>query len=368
MYRFCDPQFGLGMCHVMLPSSPWGMLVFKLFGHPLLSARWLLPCATLAGMLLLFALTPLVYCTTLPTATKQNPQRWLPLADNVFQHWLTEQGLPHSAVTALAQDASGFLWIGTQSGLARWDGYQFRSFKFDAADANSLPDNFVRALFVDHHGKLWIGTNGAGLTSFDAEQERFIRYPVGAAGVSHQTIYSIVGDGAQGLWVGTRIGLDHVPLALAPQGVGAAVGPGIGIGSGSGSGILHWKQNPDDKLAMPSDTVRALLRAQDGKLWLGTPRGMFYLDVDSNRFIPLVLPVEVNEAPNVDALLQARDGMIWIATRGQGIYRFDPKTGQIMALHEKTAGVRAAGFGDSLVSVAEAANGEIWFGTYGDGT
>ncbi len=354
MYRFCDPQIGIGICLSMLSSSPWGMLVFKLFGQLLLAA-----------IALSLAVAPLVYCATLPTDAKQNPQRWLPLADNVFQHWLTEQGLPHSAVTALAQDASGFLWIGTQSGLARWDGYQFRSFKFDAVDANSLPDNFVRALFVDHHGKLWIGTNGAGLASFDVEQERFIRYPVGAAGVSHQTIYSIVGDGAQGLWIGTRIGLDHVPLALAPQGVGSAVGPGIGISSGSG--ILHWKQNPDDKLAMPSDTVRALLRAQDGKLWLGTPRGMFYLDVNRNRFVPLVLPVEVNEAPNVDALLQARDGMIWIATRGQGMYRFDPKTGQVIVLHENTAGVRAAGFGDSLVSVAEAANGEIWFGTYGDG-
>ena len=139
-------------------------------------------------------------------AQRPDSARWVALSDTVFQHWLIEQGLPHSAVTALAQDGTGFLWIGTQDGLARWDGYHFRHFKFDAADTKSLPNNFVRVLFVDPHGQLWVGT---------------------------------------------RAGLDHLPIALASP-----------HNSSSANTIKHWKQNPDDKLAMPSDKVAQRLKEQ----------------------------------------------------------------------------------------------------------
>ena len=65
--------------------------------------------------------------------------RWDRLATTVFHSYGREQGLPHPAVTALAQDRQGFIWIGTQGGLARWDGYRFRAWRADIADARVFP-------------------------------------------------------------------------------------------------------------------------------------------------------------------------------------------------------------------------------------
>ncbi|MEN9866512.1 MAG: hypothetical protein RL748_2102 [Pseudomonadota bacterium] len=299
----------------------------------------------------------------LPVPANTALQRWLPLADTVFQHWLTEHGLPHSAVTSLAQDATGFIWIGTQGGLARWDGYRFRHFKLDTQDPYSLPDNFVRALYVDPRGQLWVGTNGAGLARFDALQERFVRFAVGPGGISHQTVHTIIGDGANGLWVGTWAGLNHLALDA---------------NAASGAGVRQWQHAPQQPptgqaAANPppvsGDTIRALLLAADGRLWLGTGRGMFYLEPGSERMVPLPLPSSNGETPNVDGLWQSADGRIWVGSRGQGAYLYDPKSGQARALME-TASEHApdgAAIAISVSSVAETGQGEVWFGTYGQG-
>ena len=77
------------------------------------------------------------------------------MADTVFEYLARDNDLPNStAPTALAEDGEGFLWVGTQNGLARWDGYHFRSYKADPAIPGSLPDNLVRQLHTDTRGRL----------------------------------------------------------------------------------------------------------------------------------------------------------------------------------------------------------------------
>ena len=86
--------------------------------------------------------------------------RWDRLATTVFHSYGREQGLPHPALTALAQDRQGFIWIGTQGGLARWDGYRFRAWRADHGNAGSLPDDYIQTLHIDPAGRLWVGTGG----------------------------------------------------------------------------------------------------------------------------------------------------------------------------------------------------------------
>src|SRR5690349_14842349 len=102
------------------------------------------------------------------TSLAAAPERWSGLAETVFRHLDNDNGLPSTAVTSFAQDPLGFIWVGTQGGLARWDGYRFRTYRAGAADAGALPNQFVNTLHVDASGRLWIGTNG-GLARYDAD-------------------------------------------------------------------------------------------------------------------------------------------------------------------------------------------------------
>jgi len=110
--------------------------------------------------------------------------RWWQLHNIVFQHLTTESGLPHPVVQALAEDGDGFIWVGTQGGLARWDGYQFRTYLPNPDDPNSLPNNVIQSLHTDRRGQLWIGTNGGGLSRYDSVHDRFTRVPSSTDGVS----------------------------------------------------------------------------------------------------------------------------------------------------------------------------------------
>src|SRR5262245_43189404 len=82
------------------------------------------------------------------------------------------QGLPQDTALAMVQDRQGFIWIGTQVGLARFDGYQVTAYRHDPIDPESLIDNYVKALYEDSKGRLWIGTRG-GLVEYDPLRDGF---------------------------------------------------------------------------------------------------------------------------------------------------------------------------------------------------
>ena len=116
-------------------------------------------------------------------------ERWAGLADTVFQHLAHDNELPNAAIaTSATQDGDGFLWIGSQNGLARWDGYHFRIYRAAPGKAGALPDNFIQALLTDTRGVLWIGTSSGGLARYDRDHDRFVVYPVGPNGLSHVSV------------------------------------------------------------------------------------------------------------------------------------------------------------------------------------
>ncbi len=142
------------------------------------------------------------------------PRSWADFSDPVFHNIGIDQGLPNPAVNAITQDAAGFLWFGTQGGLVRWDGYNFRIYRPSANVAGSVPDAWITALHTDPRGDLWIGTSAGGLARYDSHADRFVHYGAGPHGLSGVNISAIADDGTGGLWIGTENGLDHLdPVA-----------------------------------------------------------------------------------------------------------------------------------------------------------
>jgi len=183
-----------------------------------------------------------------------------------FQHLGIEEGLPQESVITILQDRTGFMWLGTQAGLARFDGYRHRVFRNDPADANSLPDNYVQASYEDGEGRLWFGTRG-GLVRFDAARNRFVRHAFteGARQAGHNgAVNAIIGDGKAGLWVATVDGLVHFDIA-----------------SGRARIFQHDAREPG---SLRDDRVTALALDGRGGLWIGTGIGLDHLAAGATRF------------------------------------------------------------------------------------
>src|SRR5947209_2937102 len=105
------------------------------------------------------------------TLGSPEPARWSALSDTLFTYHTDPEA---GSGTAIIQDPTGYLWLGTQSGLVRWDGYHFRRYVADTGIAGSLPDSFILTLHIDVHGHLWVGTSAGGLARYDADKDSFV--------------------------------------------------------------------------------------------------------------------------------------------------------------------------------------------------
>ncbi|ATE67224.1 GGDEF domain-containing protein [Rhizorhabdus dicambivorans] len=256
--------------------------------------------------------------------------RWSDLAATVFHNYGRDQGLPHPVPTALAQDRDGFIWIGTQGGLARWDGYRFHSYKADPTKPGSLHDDWIQLLHVDRAGRLWVGGGAAGLARYHAARDRFVPVPIGPTeGRIH--IGAIADDGRGGLWIGSDDGLRHLDPARG------TVRP----------------------TTFPPAPVRALLREARGALWVGTTRGLWRRAAGATAFAPVPLP---KGATGVGALFQDGDGRIWVGTLRRGLLVIDP-TGTA----PRPIGGEAILSTGSVSTISAAGPHEIWAGLRGNG-
>ena len=269
---------------------------------------------------------------------ENEPARWSALSDTLFTHHTDPEA---GSGTAIVQDPSGFIWLGTQSGLVRWDGYRFRRYAADTQTPGSLPDSFILALHIDDHGRLWIGTSAGGLARYDADRDSFA-VAAGPAGVKGTAVLSMTGDGKGGLWVGTESGLDHVDAQHLDQLTPLATAQADGL---------------------PEGGVQAVLRDRDGNLWVGTRHGLWKRPSGSRAFAAAPLGTAEESEPAVTRLYQDSAGRIWIGTHAHGAYMSEAGTTREVRETSPISTLQS----DSVTAITEATTGEVWLGTDGSG-
>lgn len=256
-----------------------------------------------------------------------------------FSHLTQDDGLPINAVRTTYQDAQGFLWVGTHEGLARYDGYEFRTFRFDPRDEHSLSDNVVTRITETPDGELWVATLN-GLNRFDRRSERFIRVGHGHAGPDR--LYALQSDGHGGLWIGCERGLTRLDLA---SGTAVSFGPAEHMAEGE---------------------VRDLALAGDGTLWVAAfGGGLARRDPATGRFD--VIAASPGGLPENRVSALALDGdTLWIGTRSQGVATLDLRDGrwQSFAPDPARAGALADG---AITSLWRDRRGVVWVGTFEGG-
>ena len=229
-------------------------------------------------------------------------QSWDNVADSVFQHPVSDTVLPNSPVLAIAQDETGFLWVGTEGGVVRWDGYHYHVYQADRANPTGLPDNYIQSLFVDARGTLWIATLSGGLARYDRLRDRFVSYRPSPEGLSSVAVRAIADDGSGGVWAATNQGLDEVS---------------------ADRGVIRHLRHDRDPASLPDDNIRAVFRDSKGRLWIGTVGAVVRQDRVDGPLVKMILPARENQQPVADAFAQDVGGTIWIGT-DDGAYIIRP--------------------------------------------
>jgi ligand-binding sensor domain-containing protein/signal transduction histidine kinase len=280
-----------------------------------------------------------------------------------FQSWQKEQGLMHSPVRALTQTRDGYLWVGTDNGLVRFDGLRFTI--FGATDG--IKTGPITTLLQDHRGALWIGTTDSGLSCWD--NDRFTTLTT-RDGLPANSITSLVEDNAGRVWIGTEAGLvlwekDHVsPSSAHGPFNGARINAlfkdqngTIWIGA-KNAGVFQFTN--EDFAPVTDDSLDGVLKEshcltidQAGRLWVGAGEN-FVLCRDGSRWYRYKIPR--HEAKSHITSLTEEDGIVWAGSSGGGLLQF--KDGKFLAI---PPGIGLAG--NLIQSLLTDREGHLWVGT-----
>ena len=94
----------------------------------------------------------------------------------IFQHLGSPEGLPQNTVMSTLQDSQGFIWIATEDGLVRYDGYELRRYEHERGNPDSLPGNYIWSIAEDQHGDLWLAIKNTGLARWNRHTDRFTAF------------------------------------------------------------------------------------------------------------------------------------------------------------------------------------------------
>lgn len=269
------------------------------------------------------------------------------VSPSIFVRMGLAEGLPQLNVAAIAQDSQGFLWFGTQEGLARYDGTAMKVFR-GGQEPGDLSDSFITALDVDGAGTLWVGTLQGGVCRLDSLKQVFQCVRAGKGGLSSDSVVSLLADGKTAVWVGGddghlariatdtlavkdfRVASDTTPVTAIARGPDKLLWVGL-----KGAGLLRvdpdkgtvksFRHKGPDSVA--GDSINLLEVDRHGTFWIGTDKGLDRMEGSGSRFVHVSLGDDRSEgAADVTTLLSDSDGSTWVGTQ-HGLVRRDASGG-----------------------------------------
>ncbi|WP_242482139.1 ligand-binding sensor domain-containing diguanylate cyclase [Thiocystis violacea] len=259
-------------------------------------------------------------------------------------------GLSHGNVNAIVQDGRGFLWVGTQEGLNRYDGHSMVTFSHDPDAPGSLPNDWVWDLLVDHAGNLWVGTDGGGLSRFDPGTERFVTFrsdPDDPSTLSSDRVRVMLEDADGGLWIGTDGGgLNHMDTATGT--------------------FVHYRYEPGAPGSLTNDKIMDLLADRSGRLWVATDGGgLLRFDPRDHDFTAYRSdPTQPDSLADdrVRTLYQDEAERLWVGTFGAGLSRLEPDGAGFRHFRHDAGRPDSMGAG-SVNDIARDSDGNLWIAT-----
>jgi ligand-binding sensor domain-containing protein/signal transduction histidine kinase len=265
-----------------------------------------------------------------------------------FDRITVEDGLSQNAVLTIFQDHRGFIWMGTEDGLNKYNGYDFSIYKHDPEDPTTLADSLVSKIYEDQEGVLWLGTR-SGLDRYNPSEDTFTHFqndPSDPTSLSGTWVIAITEDREGTLWIGTDDG-------------------GLNRFNPETESFTHYTHDPDDPKSISDDSARVIYEDSRGNLWIGTRDGLNRFNRQSQTFY------HHNNAPddpfslsgeNISAILEDKQGTIWIATEGSGLYYFQESRNSLSQLQNNPLNPNSLSH-DRVRALYEDQAGNLWVGT-----
>ena len=274
------------------------------------------------------------------------------LADLVtrFAHYSVEAGLSQAAVETVIQDQQGFIWIGTDNGLNRFDGYRFVTYTHDKDDPHSLAHNWIWALHEDATGTIWVGTDGGGLDRLNPHTGTFEHHALVANPQARVVVRAIVEDAAGALWIGTD-------------------GDGLYRLDPATGKTQPFRSDSNVVASLSNDHIKALHVDAEGHLWIGTDGGgLNRLTLESNAIERYALDPKNPAVPTSQRIrsITSVDRLLWIGSYEDGLMRLDPRTHEVRRYRHRTGDATSLS-ADSVRTMFVDAAGALWIGTDGGG-
>jgi len=310
-----------------------------------------------------------------------------------FRRLTINDGLSLSSVYCIFQDSKGFIWFGTEDGLNRYDGKNFRIFRPDARDTNSISYRWIEHIYEDGSGILWFGSRG-GLTRFDPKYEKFIQYSFNGDdkyGLSNDTITSIIHDQHQKyLWIGTLKGLNRIDLntrelvsvenfkddrTILSSRINFIIPDeknNMWIGTNNGLFLFdfdtkEFTQFSPDGITLNDKKIVSLIFDND-HLWIGSDKGLFNYSSGENRVTPYTV-TENGKAGNpiipVQNLFLDGNHNLWILSES-GLYKLNRETKEILSVIDAVDVTHSLSVNTGK-PILEDIEGFLWYGTFGSG-
>ncbi|HOZ13230.1 MAG TPA: two-component regulator propeller domain-containing protein [Tenuifilaceae bacterium] len=265
-----------------------------------------------------------------------------------INHYTVNQGLSQSVVYTTFQDSRGFIWIGTQDGLNRFDGYTFVKYLHNPNDSTSISDSWIYSITEDKEGNLWIGTR-RGLNKFDFAKNSFKRYIHTSENGSdpyRDNVYGCVAGNDGLIYTNTpplinafdpktgkykhfknsvgenpNVEEQTLPIILDKDGdIWAATTFGLTKFNPITGNFANYQHNPADNNTINDNNILSVYEDLDGKIWVGTSQGFSILDKERDTFRNYSLSVNGNPVL-IRTIVQDLKGKFWVGTQGNGIFR-----------------------------------------------
>ena len=262
-----------------------------------------------------------------------------------FDHYDALSGLPDDYIRDIAQDARGYIWIGTQSGLVRYDGYRYKIYQLGNPKINRIARTDVITIYVDKSQNLWVTLSENGLFKYNPATDSFEQFSYPRTPM--QFVYAI-DDDETGLWCGAYVGPTYVLVRF----------------NFNTKRFDFFGPNEKNRYLFKPKLIN-VFKTADRSVWLGSDNGLFHYDAKSDALQGYFTNSDTARAKRVIPFYESPSapGILWIKTRGRHqqhaeIFLFDTHTHA-----QKPFNIDTLKYGQKIGQAYEDRKGQLWFAT-----